>query len=343
MFRIRIILLLFAISAFFINCSDTITSNKSSTQYRILFSTGDIYSINEDGTNIIQHTIDLFSHSPNPIWTSDASQIIFEKFGHVYIKDYDNQQLINLTNNISDFSNFSEPTLSPDGQILAFVASSPEYSEYSDICTIDINGQGYTNLTLDEVSNYHPIWAPNGQYILYCVGDTIIVGNNIYYKAFLYIMNSDGSGKRIVNNLEHVCFYRWTNNSQQIVYTNDQYILKIIDIDGTGKSVLSDTSKIVLWHDCSPINSQIVFCYNSDATEDELYIMNYDGSNIKKLTSAENLNRPIFSPDGAKILYSENLNMYVININSLNKRKVTSNNDNIWESDFCWSPIKVKN
>src|SRR5207249_424367 len=56
----------------------------------------------------------------------------------------------------------------------------------------------------------------------------------------------------------------------------------------------------------SPDGRQIVFCSNRDNEENlELYIMDRDGSNVRKLTNAPKCYNggPFFSPDGKRVIF----------------------------------------
>lgn len=92
----------------------------------------------------------------------------------------------------------------------------------------------------------------------------------------------------------------------------------------------------------SPDGKQIVFCSNrSGAKNLELYIMDRDGGNARKLTDAPGCYNggPFFSPDGKRVIFradrdkKDHLQIYVIDADGKNERKLT--NDLNWVQ---WGP-----
>ena len=83
------------------------------------------------------------------------------------------------------------------------------------------------------------------------------------------------------------------------------------------------------WHTnavYSPDGERIAFISNADG-DFEIYVMNYDGSNVKKITD-NTYNETIveWSPDGKQFLFSsdrdEQVDIYVMNTDGSNVRKI---------------------
>jgi Tol biopolymer transport system component len=92
----------------------------------------------------------------------------------------------------------------------------------------------------------------------------------------------------------------------------------------------------------SPDGKHIVFCSNRSGEKNlELYIMDRDGSNARKLTDAPGCYNggPFFSPDGKRVIFradrdkKDHLQIYVIDADGKNERKLT--NDLNWVQ---WGP-----
>ena len=87
----------------------------------------------------------------------------------------------------------------------------------------------------------------------------------------------------------------------------------------------------------SPDGKQIVFCSNRDGNL-ELYIMDADGKNTRKLTNAPNCYNggPFFSPDGKKVIFrsdrkkKDHLQIYVINVDGSGEKALTDTNGVNW-------------
>src|SRR4029077_13519973 len=96
----------------------------------------------------------------------------------------------------------------------------------------------------------------------------------------------------------------------------------------------------------SPDGKQIVFCSNRDNEKDfELYIMDADGKNVRKLTNAPGCYNggPFFSPDGKRVIFrsdrkkKDHLQLYVIDVDGKNERQLTKDLD--WVQ---WAPYWYK-
>jgi TolB protein len=93
----------------------------------------------------------------------------------------------------------------------------------------------------------------------------------------------------------------------------------------------------------SPDSKQIVFNSNRDGNF-EIYLMNADGSNVRRLTNHPAWeSHPAFSPDGTQIVFNsnregDNYDVYLMNVDGSGLKKLTT-----WGSDEeigpgCWSP-----
>jgi Tol biopolymer transport system component len=88
----------------------------------------------------------------------------------------------------------------------------------------------------------------------------------------------------------------------------------------------------------------IVFCSKRDGNL-ELYVMDADGNNVRKLTNAPDCYNggPFFSPDGKRVIFrsdrkkKDHLQLYVINADGTGERELTK--DLNW---VCWGPYWYK-
>ncbi len=237
----------------------------------------EIFSINADGTDLIQLTNDPQLDS-DPDWSPDNAYIVFTKqYDHensdIYRMRADGTELINLTNYPGkDF----HPTWSPDGTKIAF--TSFRDSEY-DIYVMNADGSNPQNLTNSITLDQRPAWSPNGTQIAFMRGDAI------------YIMNVDGS-----NQTEFLAevgtFYgnpTWSPDGTQIAFDSrdpgDAFgdNIYIINIDGTNMTQLTTMppSSVPTW---SPDGTQIAFMTRRDDGNYEIYVMNADGSLQQNVT-----------------------------------------------------------
>src|SRR5438270_21709 len=110
--------------------------------------------------------------------------------------------------------------------------------------------------------------------------------------------------------------------------------------DGTGLKRLTDAAGYDAEGSYSPDGNQIVFCSRRDGHL-ELYVMQADGSHVRKLTNAPNCYNggPFFSPDGKRVVFrsdrkeKDRLQLYVINTDGTGERCLTEKPN--W---VCWAP-----
>ena len=92
----------------------------------------------------------------------------------------------------------------------------------------------------------------------------------------------------------------------------------------TAPAMLTDASPTTTPAPCG----KIAFISNRDGN-DEIYVMNADGSNQTRLTNNPAMIRPSFSPDGSKIAFVSNRDgnyeIYVMNADGSNQTRLTNN------------------
>lgn len=114
--------------------------------------------------------------------------------------------------------------------------------------------------------------------------------------------------------------------------------------DGTDLKNLTHTKGYDAEGSYSPDGRQIVFCSNRDGNL-ELYVMNADGSGVRKLTNAPGCYNggPFFSPDGTRVIFrsdrkeKDRLQLYVINADGTGERALTDNDKWVY-----WAPYWYK-
>ncbi len=116
--------------------------------------------------------------------------------------------------------------------------------------------------------------------------------------------------------------------------------------DGTGLKQLTDSKGYNAEGSYSADGKHIVFCSNRDGAENlELYIMDADGKNVRKLTDAPKCYNggPFFSPDGKKVLFrsdrkkKDHLQIMVVNSDGTGEKALTD--DLSW---VHWAPFWYK-
>jgi len=152
---------------------------------------------------------------------------------------------------------------------------------------------------------------------------------------------------RLTNHAGRDCGPLWSPDAKKIAfyvhYDNmNTWSIYVMDADGRNRQRLTDKKEV--WDSSptwSPDDRYIAFSrtYPNENYRSEIWIMNSDGSNFKKLKGI-NGSGPDWSPDGLKITYYSsqdgNAEIYSMNSDGTNQVRLTNNNaDDYWPS---WSP-----
>lgn len=177
----------------------------------------------------------------------------------------------------------------------------------------------------------------NGYYSYSSDGTKIVYQSDRDRNNEIYIMNSDGSNQtRLTNDPAYDAYPAFSPDGTRIVFVRDGSVY-VMNSDGSGQTSLN-TPNLAYFPMFSPNNSKIAFV----TLNDELFIMNSDGSNRILLASgADNNYRPKFSPDGTKIVFIRDIGVfqyeiYTVDVNNLTLNRLTNNN--VGEYDPVFSP-----
>ena len=164
------------------------------------------------------------------------------------------------------------PAWSPDGRKLAFVSRRDGNSE---IYVINADGNGQENLTQHPARDSHPSWSRDGRKLAFVSRRD---GN-----SEIYVMNTDGSGLRNVT--------RAPSNDLRPAWSPDGRAIAFV--------------KMILWKCPRPRDKTPC---NNDVYEPNLYVVNGDGSGLRRLrTQWAALVDPSWSADGKTIRYGRYL------------------------------------
>ena len=133
--------------------------------------------------------------------------------------------------------------------------------------------------------------------------------------------------------------WSWTIDGEWITFTSDRpaedgstdWEIYLMRPDGTEIDQLTDTPYNEGWPVWTPDGTQIVYSSN-ETGNDEIYIMDADGTNPRQLTYLEDSNElfPSVSPDGTRIIFSSQIpavnegTLWIMDIDGGNLRQLTS-------------------
>ena len=252
------------------------------------------------------------------------------------------------------------------------VFSAKDTSGTYQIFTMNANGSQINQLTYFDTDGgaTNPAWSPDGKQIVFAN----------YTKAttlgpYLYVINADGSKmhplKRMPNESPKYLVGskpKWSPNGTKIIYDvclncevfGDNYEIMTVNVTGekfdtTQIHQLTNNPASDMDPDWSPDGSKIAFISNRDYVNTnhqflrDIYIINVDGTNLRKLTNNGYVGRPIWKSDGKNITFRSSggkglsAGVYSIDIHSgnislvINDKKI-NNKENTKLIPIKWSP-----
>jgi TolB protein len=198
----------------------------------------------------------------------------------------------------------ASPSFSPDGNKIVF---QERIDENTEICSVNIDGTGFNNLTKNASRDMAPAYSPDGTRIAFSANRAL--GTSTFE---IYIMNSDGSDPRLLFGDRAISAgATWSADGKSIVFANDRedgrvgnFELFAVDVDGGPERRLTNRPRYDVDPAFSPDGRRIAFSSNTDGNF-EIYVMNADGTGVVRLT--RDLGRdlmPRWSPDGRKVIFT---------------------------------------
>ena len=193
------------------------------------------------------------------------------------------------------------PAWSPDGRRLA-VAVFPPATGPRELWVADADGSNASKVAeADNVSQ--PSWSPDGSRLAYAA-DTEA-------GSAVHVVDVDGSGDHIVGEVaqgEDYFSATFSPDGTKILFdrgTDSGFGIFVMAADGANPTRLSqgESDYDPAW---SPSGSQIAFTRQEKGAESDIFVMNADGSAVRRLTdgpSGDTNLYPTFSPDGTEIAY----------------------------------------
>ena len=175
-------------------------------------------------------------------------------------------------------------------------AAEPTRVRNWDLFTVDVATGEILQLTDSRDFEQHPRWSPDGRRILFTMGDVM---TNID----IWVMDSDGGGRRrLTEHAERDQEADWSPDGRQIAFVSQRegdVAIYLMDSDGGNKRKLVQ-GREPSW---SPDGRRIAFTSSAFEGNDEVYLINTDGTGLRRLTEHKKIDQhPAWSPDGLRLV-----------------------------------------
>lgn len=239
--------------------------------------------------------------------------------------------LRNIRQVTKDFVRAGEGYFSPDGKQVIFQAEEPNTGNpYYQIFVLDLASGKFRRVSPGVGKTTCSYFRPDGKKIIFASSHLDAHAKDKYGEEYARRDEERKTGKRRR--------YLWDFDPFMDIFEANP--------DGTGLKRLTDTQGYDAEGSYSPDGKQIVFCSDRSGSGNlELYIMDADGKNVRKLTNAPGCYNggPFFSPDGKRVIFrsdrkkKDHLQLYVINADGTGERALTD--DLSW---VHWAPYWYK-
>lgn len=204
---------------------------------------------------------------------------------------------------------------------------------------MNADGTDLTRLTDTPGAERDPVWSPDGQRIAFLYGD-------------IYVMNADGTDRTQITNTsagkENIA---WSPDGQRIVFAAKEtsnargWVIYVVNADGTDLTRLTDTIRMALPETRSLGPAATEFPYQIGWSSDSrriafpstgtIYSMRADEAYPYTRLLASGV-QPTCSPDGHRIAFVRNRDIYVMNADGSGETRLTYNPRQ--DENPAWSP-----
>jgi TolB protein len=213
-----------------------------------------------------------------------------------------------------------------------------------DLFTLDVVTGATTKLTNSAgFAELQPAWSPDGGRILY------VRRARLSGRPDLFVMNANGRGRtRITSTPVPERDPSWSPDGTGLVYAartaaGEPFRIFVASADGSSREQLTSqkagSDRAPVW---SPDGTRIAFVSDRNGGFPELYLMNADGTGVKRLTTNSLIDaNPSWSPDGTRVVFErccENgtSDLFTIDVTTRAEVSVTASTSS-QEFDPSWS------
>lgn len=214
---------------------------------------------------------------------------------------------------------------------IAYIA--PNGGNPADVFVMEADGSNPQALTNTADYKAAPDWSPDGSLIAFHISTK---GSQVY------TVRSNGSDmKNISNNSNIETDPDWSTDGNKIVFVSNGALYTMDASGGSRVEVWTSSGETAATPDWSPDATKILFSKADAGQNNEIWVVNADGTNPQKLGSGTTDGSPTWSPDGSKIAFTKTegktSQIYVMNADGSSPVQIT-NDANITASAPTWLP-----
>jgi Tol biopolymer transport system component/predicted Ser/Thr protein kinase len=211
----------------------------------------------------------------------------------------------NLALFVSSSGGASQPSLSPDGKMLAFVA---EANGRTDLFVGRVAGGERIRLTNDDAEESMPSFSPDGERIAYTR-----LGSEAKLSELRVVPTLGGQAVRVMDNALDAA---WSPDGKRLAFIwrrpGEPDILAVSAADGTDVSAILKCDAALPFFrtpSWSPNGKSLAVGRSSGGSASELWLVPLAGSPPRRLSNDPPgvfSNKPVFTPDGRGVVHSSN-------------------------------------
>jgi Tol biopolymer transport system component/DNA-binding winged helix-turn-helix (wHTH) protein len=241
----------------------------------------------------------LIEGARNPNWSSDGSQLVFEKNDEIWTANADgtNQQKVDGVPWVELVIAEREPSFSPDGSQIAFFQSGD--GPMGDIWVIPSKGGKAERLTFDNHFGGGPVWTPDGNYIVF---SSQRGGSKTLWK-----IRPGGVPESVLNSPGEDTNPEISPDGRSLIYTRTRnwWVLTLRDAVSRETRELRETLTDMFFATYSPQGDRIAFFATVDGGDIQLFSIRTDGTELTQVTRSKDERNvfPRWSADGSFFYY----------------------------------------
>jgi serine/threonine protein kinase len=300
------------------NSSPSFSSNGDQIAFCSDRDGGGIYLMGSTGESVRR----LTKFGSNPAWSPDGKKIAFATEAvRIPQARYSTSQLWivsveNGSTTLIDSGDVVQPQWSPDGNRIVYWGL-PIGTGWRDLWSIDSEGKNKVRITNDPSIDWNPLWSPDGHYI-YFLSDRS-GSMNVWRIA---IDQSTGKTKSDPEQMtvpaSECSWLTLSHDGKKVIYSSLEKRTNIFKMgfDPMKRQFMKPAVQITTgsknynWLDISPDGKRIAT--TSSGIQEDIYVMNSDGTNIRRLTNDISKDRGVhWSIDGTSLYsYSDRSGKY---------------------------------